>query len=282
MQKLYKILILIVYIVSISIIRNNTYSNNLLQVYCLDIGQGDSILIKSPDNKMILIDGGPDNTILYELGEVLPYWVTKIDIVILTHPDLDHLGGLIDIGMRYKVDTYIFHSEIYHSAYFQYFKQLIVSYGMQALDTYKGDLITLGKYVEFEILWPIDAYFKNNDNVNDGSIAGILSYGNFSMYLGGDLSIKYELLSVKKNNFDVDVLKLGHHGSKFSTSDKFIKQIDPEVAIAIVGENNRFGHPNDEVITILDDNLVELYRTDQQGRIVVNSNGHGYWIDTER
>jgi len=282
MQKIYKILILIIYVGYISFTNYSNYSNNLLQVYCLDIGQGDSILIKSPDNKTILIDGGPNNTVLYELGEVLPYWVDKINIVILTHPDLDHLGGLIDIGTRYKVDTYIFHSVVEHSAYFKYFKKLVTSYNMQAVNVYQGDVIDLGKYVDFEILWPTDDYFKNHDNVNDGSIAGILSYGDFFMYLGGDLSMKYELLSVKNRKLDIDVLKLGHHGSKFSTSDKFVKQINPENAIAIVGQDNRFGHPNDEVIEILDNNLVKFYRTDQQGRVVVSSDGHSYWIDTER
>jgi len=275
-------MILLVYILLLSISGYNNYSDNLLRVYYLDIGQGDSVLIKTPDNKTVLIDGGPDNTVLYEIGEVLPYWIDKIDMVILTHPDLDHLGGLIEITDRYDVDTYMFNDVSSKSSYFRYFKKVLSESESNIVAVHRGENIQIGQNVTLEVLWPTSDYFLTNDDVNDGSVTVILEYGEFSMYLGGDLSSEYELMSISGLKYDIDVLKLGHHGSKYSTSDKLLKDLSPEVAVISAGEDNNFGHPNQEVIDLLNNNSIKFLRTDIQGRIEVTSDGKDYWIEVEK
>jgi len=256
-------------------------SNNLLSVYYLDIGQGDSVLVRTPDRKYMIIDGGPDNTILGEIGEILPFWVRKIDIVIVTHPDTDHIGGLVDFISRYDVDTIIFNDIVFNSVLFREFKIRIQEYEISTIHPVAGNELQLGCCVKLDVLWPDSLEQAEKLGSNDSSVTVILNYGEVSMFMGGDLPIEYEEDAVENENIDVDILKLGHHGSRTSTSEKFLAKIKPEVAIISCGADNKFGHPHQEVIDIVDEHGAKIYRTDISGRVKVSSDGKEYWIETK-
>jgi competence protein ComEC len=234
--------------------------NRLHLVFC-DVGQGDAILI-SFQKTQILIDGGPDNRVLSCLSHHLPFWDRKIEIVILTHPEEDHFGGLVDAIKRYSVRYLI--ADSWPEA------------EQKTISLRAGDEIRLDK-LKFSVLWPKE--INQEGKLNENSLVLKLAFGSFCALLTGDISSKTE------DRLDeigpCQVLKVAHHGSKYSTSRFFLQKVKPQLAVISVGKN-RFGHPTEEVIKRLQDLDIKMLRTDKMGEIEIVSDGQRWHVKSTK
>lgn len=243
-----------------------------LEVDFLDVGQGDSILIKTPYEQNILIDGGPDNSVINQLGKNLPFYDKTIDLMILTHPDADHVYGLPEVLNRYKVKKVLYTGLVHTSSGFLEWLKLIKDKNIPMDIAIMGQKINLGPDLDLEILWPNRSYQgqRSEDN-NITSIVARLIYGKTSFLLTGDAPIEAEEAMVNEigqSHLQAnDVLKVAHHGSKYSTSKEFLMSVNPKYAIISVGKDNKFGHPNLRVLDSLKDLKIETLRTDQGGTV---------------
>ena len=243
--------------------------NKLHLVFC-DVGQGDAILI-SYQKTQILIDGGPDNRVLSCLSRHLPFWDRRLEVVILTHPEEDHFGGLVDVIKRYNVNYFVVNSLEKKSTSFEAFYRLVLGRKSSVYSPKAGEKIKIGA-LELLILWPREKLYVTE--LNDNSIVLKLAFGHFSALLPGDLSTKFE------NQLDltpVEVLKVAHHGSQYSTSQTFLEKIKPKLAVVSVGKN-KFGHPTKETLKRLEDLGIKVLRTDQNGEIEIVSDGKSWYI----
>lgn len=225
-------------------------SSNTLRVYFLDVGQGDSILIDTPSRKQILIDGGKNRKVLSEIGKVLPFNDRYIDVVIATHPDADHVGGLVAVAERYEVGL-----------------------NLDQNSARRGQIINFGDGTVLTILFP-DRDVSTWET-NDGSVVARLDYGESSFLFTGDATIRTEniLMNENKNTLDVDVLKAGHHGSRTSTSLMFAEAVSPEHAVISAGKDNTYGHPHQEVLNILNRVGARIVSTAEEGTIKFETDG---------
>ena len=239
----------------------------------IDVGEGDSHLIKYPNNKTnILIDTGFNE---YKLkNEIIPYLksigIRKLNYLILTHGDEDHMGETITLVNNFKVDKVIFNIGEYNELE----KELIKVLYNKNIKYYK-DLkqLNIDKY---------KLYFLNTkiyDNENDNSNVIYFNYKNFKFLFMGDASVKRERDILDKYNLkDIDFLKVGHHGSNTSSSKEFIDEINPKYSLISVGKNNRYGHPNNEVLKVLKSS--RIYRTDVDGSIIFKIKNNKLEIET--
>ncbi len=248
---------------------------HFLQVNFFNVGQGDSIFITTPQRHQILIDGGPSSIILEKLGREMPFWDRTIDLIILTHPHNDHLKGLIDVLKKYRIEKILWTGVFYDSLLFKEWQKTITKSGAQIYIAQAGQKIIGGETV-FEILYPFE-YFKEKevDNLDDLSIAAKLIFKENSFLFTGDAPKETELVLVNKLGkiLKSDVLKVAHHGSNKSNAEEFIKKVLPTIAVISVGKNNRYGHPHQEVLDILERYGINILRTDRDGDIKIISNG---------
>jgi len=250
-----------------------------LQIYFLNVGQGDGEYIKTPSGQDILIDGGPDNSVLTELGKVMNFGDMKIDLVILTHPHADHIAGLVEVLKRYEVDEVWGSGVEYPSATYDTWKKLIIEKNI------KNELVSVPKSADFggakiTVLYPLlpEKNLKI-DNVNNASVVTELDYGSFSALFTGDAE-KSVQSEIYKNLHAVTVLKVNHHGSTNGTDDMWLQILRPAVAVIEVGAKNTFGHPTSTVIELLKKYAVQIYRTDQNDTINISSDGVNWWVKT--
>lgn len=245
--------------------------NQLHLVFC-DVGQGDAILIYQGSTQ-VLIDGGPNQKVLNCLSHHLPFWDREIEVIVATHSDADHITGLVDVIERYDVKQFVISSLGKDSAVFEEFKKAVLEEKAAVYFPKAGDKIKIDSF-ELAVLWPqsqekVLGVITNEKDINEVSVVLHLSYGNFDVLLPGDISTKIESqLDLK----DVEILKVAHHGSKYSTSEEFLKEVDPELAIISVGRNS-FGHPTKEVIERLSSQNIKTLRTDQNGETEIVSDG---------
>jgi competence protein ComEC len=249
-----------------------------LTVAILNIGQGDSIYIEAPNGNQILIDGGPGKSVLRELGTLMHFYDRSIDVVIASHPDADHVGGLIDVLNNYKANIFMEPGVSADTAVYRELKANMEKskYGkIKEILARRGQVIDLGGGVRLEILYPnMDV---TNWETNDASIVARLVYGENEFLFTGDAPFKTERALMYMNpsfeSIKSDVLKVGHHGSKNSTNPEFVSAVDPEYGAISVGSGNRYGHPTEQVLNILEDAKVKILRTDKDGRVVFESDG---------
>jgi competence protein ComEC len=246
-----------------------------LEVDFLDVGQGDAILIKTPDHERILIDGGPSGAVVNKLGENLPFFDKKIDLIILTHPHADHLDGLIEVLKRYEVkkilSTGVTHTTPDYLAWLEEIKKQNVPMEIAVA----GQTIDFGGGVKMEILYPSEGLAgKSVENLNNTSIVAKLIFGQTSFLFTGDAEAEAEE-NLLAENFDLraDVLKVAHHGSKSSTSDSFLEKVRPKFAVISVGADNQFGHPSVMTLKRLEKIGAEILRTDEDGDVKIVSDG---------
>lgn len=268
--------------------------NHLHLVFC-DVGQGDAILIVYRQTQ-ILIDGGPDSKVLSCLSEHLPFWDRQIEMVILTHPDEDHFVGLIDVFKRYNLKYFVANSLVNDRASFWQFYQLALAEKASFYSPKVGNKIKIGG-LEFLVLWPEEklgdsrVWQRSNllaskvlsaaslsDDLNDTSIVLQLSFGSSQALLTGDITEKVEKQLALG---ETEILKVAHHGSKFSSSEEFLAKIKPKLAIISSGKN-RFGHPAQETLERLNQAGIKVLRTDQEGSIEIVSNGWEWQIKPTR
>ena len=253
--------------------------SQLLEVNFFDVSQGDAIFIETPERNQILIDGGPDSLILEKLGKELPFYDRTIDLIILTHPEKDHLAGLIEVLKRYKVENILWTGIIRDTSEFKEWKKLIESEGAKIFIAKAGQKIKLPRS-DLDILYP----FENLEgqtlkDSNNTSIVAKLIFGQNSFLFTGDAykSVERELLE-KGIDINSDIVKVAHHGSKTSSDSDFIAQVSPEIAVISVGKNNTYGHPHQEVLETLAKYGINILRTDLNGDIKIISDGKNYEI----
>lgn len=241
--------------------------NSKFQISFLDVGQGDSILIRSPGYRYVLIDSGEGEEVVEQLSEVLPFWKRKIDIVVATHNHDDHIGGFEHIFAKYEVDKFLASPKSQATALSESIYLQAEEKQIEKLEVSKGGNILVGN-ISLEILAPsLDESGSENENNNS-----IVMKGNFNdsltFLLTGDGEVELEN-SLVDSKFDLrsNIIKVGHHGSKTSSSKEFLFSVDPSFAIISCGEGNKFNHPDKEVVDRYLDADIDLYRTDLNGRV---------------
>lgn len=249
---------------------------NNLRVYFVDVGQGDCTLIQTPTNKTILIDGGGSEFGNFDVGEstLLPYLldrrITIIDYMLISHADSDHIGGLFALIENLKVKNIIIGKQGEGSDNFNRLVGLIEEKNINVIVAAKGEIIKIDKYSYFEVLFPEDTLIKDNV-LNNNSVVAKFNCMNFSMLFTGDIEKIAENriceLYADSGKLDATVLKVAHHGSKTSSTDKFLDLVKPKIAVIGVGANNNFGHPNEGVIERIEKYTNLIYRTDEMGEI---------------
>lgn len=252
-----------------------------LRVTFFDVGQGDAIFVEAPNGNQVLIDGGPDDVILSKLGRAMPFWDRSLDVVVLTHPDKDHIAGLLGVLKRYKVDL-VFWTGVRHStAEYQEWLDLLKEKKIRAVVARSGQKIKIGEGIFLGILAP----FENLEGasavkINNTSIIARLDHGQNSILLTGDIekSVERRLLFEFPDLIDTDILKVAHHGSKTSSLEEFLRAVSPEIAVIQVGRKNRYGHPYQQVLERLAAVGAKVLRNDLDGDIVIQSNGQSYEI----
>ena len=246
-------------------------SDRHLDFYVLDIGQGDAIFIETPSKNQILIDGGPDKSVLEELGKVMPFHDRSIDVVILTHPNLDHAAGLVEVLRNYDVKYFIDTDDPYPLAEYAEIKKIVEEKNITRIVARRGMKIVLDRGTELVILHP-DKMSADNPNFN--SIVAKLSFGEIDFMLTGDAEKGEELKLAQGNyNLDSEVLKVGHHGSKTSSNPLFLDKVKPDYALISVGAKNKYGHPTEDVISNLSAVGAKIFRTDVDSRIHIETDG---------
>ncbi|HOF42572.1 MAG TPA: MBL fold metallo-hydrolase [Candidatus Moranbacteria bacterium] len=240
-----------------------------LRIAFLDVGQGDSILISQGSNQ-ILIDGGKDGKVLLEkIGRFMPFWDRSVEIVIATHPDHDHISGLIDVLRAYNVHSFLETKAKSDSATYKKLEEEIGGRNIEKIETAKGLKVLFPGSGELEVLYPFGSIAKVDEkNSNENSIVAKFRFGESSFLLTGDITEEKEKELVASGaDLATEVLKVSHHGSKYSTGDEFLSATDAKSAVISVGKNNSYGHPSDEVLRKLSKHGVEIYRTDEIGDI---------------
>jgi len=249
-----------------------------LVVNFFDVGQGDSIFIKTPNNQKILIDGGPDNGVLAKLGKNLPFYDKEIDLMILTHPHSDHLVGLVEVLKRYKVkkiiSTGVIHATPEYLAWLEEIKEQKIPLEIAIA----GQVLDFGNETKMEILYPLENLAGQSvDDLNNTSIVSKLTFKNNSFLFMGDAeATAEEKLIASGADLKADILKIGHHGSKNATSESFLEKVDPQSAVISVGAKNKFGHPSGLVVNRLKREGIEILRTDERGDIKFLGDGENF------
>lgn len=256
-----------------------------LSIYAIDVGQGDSLFIKTPSNKCILIDGGgtPEySKSTYDPGlkSVQPFLYSKgcskIDLLVVTHSHEDHVNGLLSVVNKFKISNVILSKYMPLSKNYSKLIKLLKDKHANIKTVSQGDSFFIDK-IKFDVLNPQkkDLFINTHSDPNNDSVVLKLTYMKFKMLFTGDIEHEAEE-EILKSTTDLrcDVLKIGHHGSKFSSSDIFLQRVKPIYAIISVGKNNLFGHPNKNVIKRLKSHNIKIFRTDEDGSVSVKSNGY--------
>ena len=241
-----------------------------LNIYFLDVGQGDSELVVLPGDIKVLIDGGPGKGVLFELSEVLPKTDKYIDLIVMTHAQLDHFGGLYDVVNRYKVGAFVTTGRDGESEAWNDFAKLLKEKEIPVILVGAGDVV---KYKDsiFLVLSPNEE-FLNNKEINESSLILKLESEGASALFTGDMGFETENFLVDSYDMDIDILKVPHHGSRFSSGLKFLAEAMPRISVIEVGSNNRFGHPTEAVLSRLKSVGSSIYRTDKNGTVHLEIN----------
>lgn len=260
-----------------------------LKVIACNVGQGDAILI-TYGSTQILTDGGPDSSVLECLSDNIAFWDREIELVIMSHPQLDHFGGLIEVMERYEVGQFMTTGLESSSPEYQVLEDAVGGGETKVVTVEGGQSYYIG-LIYLDMLWPTKSFVSANsavNNANDDKILGafssthdhndfslvtLISYEDFEILLTGDINpevsdILAEKLKRKRYN-DIEILKVPHHGSKNGMTENFLKVVDPDTAIISSGKNNRYGHPHQEIIDMLGDQKVNILRTDSGKDVVI-------------
>lgn len=261
-----------------------------LRVIFFDVGQGDSVLVRTPSHQNILIDGGPDLAVLNKLGRSLPFYDHTVDLMVLTHSHADHLIGLVDVLERYDVQRVLYNGIQTTAADFLAWQSLIQDKRVDTTVAKAGQAFQFGS-TTLEVLYPFaDVSNQTFSDLNDSSVVTKLKYQNTAFLFTGDapVEVEEELLGFycQDGSRDPshpaqngclllsDVLKVGHHGSRYSSSEEFLEAVHPQYAVISAGEGNRFGHPHRQTLMRLQQAGATVLRTDKIGDISLASDGH--------
>ena len=266
---------------------SETRADGLLHVHVMDVGQGDAILVVTPQGRQALIDGGPDpRKTLVALGERLPAGDRGLDLVVVTHLDSDHAGGLIGVLDRYDADVVIQGPTSSESALFHQWVAVLDQRSHPVVHIRAGHRIQLDSGVVMEVLHPPPGKITSriDRNTNNLSVVIRLVYGEVSFLLTGDVEedVERHLVGVWGQKLSSHVLKVAHHGSNSSTSASFLRAVSPDSAVISAGVDNRYGHPHSDVIARLDAMVGEkgVFITSRDGSVEYVTDGAGLWVKT--
>lgn len=303
-QKNYLLLIvLLIVLVLVWIVAAGSDNSGLRIIFC-DVGQGDAVLV-TQKSFQLLIDGGPDDKVLNCLGKHVAFWDRTIEIVVLTHPQADHLNGLVDVADRYKIGQFVTGRVGNETDGYQELVNSLSNGKTEIRNVYAGDRIKVDcqnnseKCLMFEVVWPDRKWVETHTatqlslplgkdsvaaknlgwmtdgtDLNSFSVGLELTYGEFNALFTGDADVQIEDKIIAEGYLnDIEVLKVPHHGSKTGMTEKLLNKTTPEMAIISVGRNNSYGHPREETIKLLRDAEIKFMRTDEDGDVVVESDG---------
>ncbi|MBU0974971.1 MBL fold metallo-hydrolase [Patescibacteria group bacterium] len=292
--------------VSISVIKQ--WPDNFVHIIFCDVGQGDAILITHQGRQM-LIDGGPDEKVLSCLEDNMPFWDKSLNLLIATHMDSDHIGGLPAVLASYSADIILKNPSTKKTAVFEAFETAVSrktannNADTKVLSSYVGQQLVMDDSVRFVVVSPQVRYqpinvdkieitetilsaedtlyypiLEENISENDLSIALFVIINDIVVLLTGDMEEEGELAVIKSGMTEpVSIIKAGHHGSKSSSSRQFISILRPEISVISSGENNQYNHPFPQVIDLFRELGAIIYRTDSQGTVEFVTNGVKYW-----
>ncbi len=274
MRKRFKYFFILILFIVAALVWREVFALNggTLKFYVLDVGQGDAIFIETPSGNQILIDGGPDKSVLRELGEVMPFYDRSLDLVILTHPHLDHVGGLVEVLKNYEVEKFMDSGNTHTIAEFAELKSMLEIKNVEQVKARRGTEIILGEGTRLSILAP--AELKSGSNLHNNMVISRLSFGEVDFLLMGDAERPLEYFLVEQeDDISSEVLKAGHHGSRTSSSELFLGKVRPEYALISAGRKNKYGHPHREVLENLEKIGAKILRTDLGGRVEIHTDG---------
>jgi len=276
MIKIQTTVIMILSIILIGVYHvNSSLSTDVLKVSFLDIGQGDSILIEAPNGVQLLVDAGPDGEVVRQLGKVMKFYDHSIDLMLETHEDSDHISGFVDVLDRYEVgEKLVYGTSTKDTETVEVLENSLLENDVPIRQVAQGDKIILDSknniYVEV-----ISPFKGQKGSPNDLSVVLKVVYAETELLLTGDISetIERGLIASYGNQLESDVLKIGHHGSRTSTSDEFLKVVNPKYAVIQVGKENKYGHPDPDVLERIKGKNIEILRNDEEGTVVLTSDG---------
>ena len=247
-----------------------------LKISFLYIGQGDAIYIEAPNGRQMIIDGGPEGSLMPALAPILPYGDKSIDVILNTNPDADHYAGFLDLLKTYAVGTEIESGVPSDTKTYAEFESLLKEKHIPQIVARKGMHVILdeARNISYDVLFP-DRDVTGWTH-NDASVVGRLHYGDTTVMLTGDGTIKTESLVLADNplaDIQSDILKVGHHGSRTSTSDAFLNAVQPMYAVISAGKNNRYGHPHKEVTDRLAAHSIQTLVTKDVGTVTFETDG---------
>lgn len=247
-----------------------------MKVHFLDVGQGDSIFIQSPNGKNLLVDGSTKQAGKEVVDYLRKQGVEKLDYVVATHPDADHIGGLISVLNSISIKHFVDSGKAHTSQTYEEMLQLILDKDIPFIVPNVGDNISLDDELDIKVL---NVGAESDDN-NEASIVLKITYGEISFLLMGDADTVVEKEILERANVEATVLKAGHHGSDTSSSEKFVEAVNPKVTILSYGKDNSYGHPDAEVMSRLEQIKTQIYGTAEVGNIVVETDGVDYNVLT--
>jgi competence protein ComEC len=285
MSRMTRLIIITLLVAGNIFVWHAAFPRSELTVSFLDVGQGDAVLLTSPTGVQLLIDGGPDTSVLRELGKELALFDRFIDVIVATHPDEDHIAGLVHVLSRYDVGAYLESGVLNDTTTTHALNAAVVNEGLTPILARRGMRLSLGGGVYADILFP-DRDVSNLET-NTGSVVMRVVYGETAFMLTGDSpqSIEKYLLSLNQNcaipgnstseecELGADVLKAGHHGSKTSSNEEFVKVVSPTYVIYSRGCDNRYGHPAPEVVSLFEKREVISLDTCKNGTVTFRSDG---------
>ena len=254
----------------------------ILEVEILDVGQGDSILIRSPKGKVVLIDGGTGRG-HNVVDELMARDISEINLMIATHAHADHIGGLDEVLEVVPVKNFLDSGLPHTTQSYQRVMRLVEDKEISYIQAKNGRKINLDDGIVLEIMHPQDKFLQNSrSDLNSNSVVVRLTHGKNCMLFTGDAEEPTEDVLLQKGIGPCQVLKVAHHGSNHSSSNRFLNEVQPEIALISCGLNNRYGHPGDETMERLHRIGAQIYRTDQLGTLKVISDGKLISVESER
>ena len=258
-----------------------------LHVSFVDVGQRDATFITTPSGRQVLVDGGPDPLAITRfLGREMPVQDRTLDLIVLTHAHADHVNGLLEVLCRYDVERILEREVAYDSPSYLAWRRAVEAEGAEVIQAEAGMVLSFGDGVVIQVVHPAARLLRGtSSDVNNASVVARTAYGGVSFLLAGDLSREGEAALLARDAFvDSDVLKVGHHGSRTSSSAAFLREVSPESAIVSVGEDNRFGHPHPKTLEALGRWLPErnLFLTSERGTLEFVTDGATLEVRTER
>jgi competence protein ComEC len=254
-------------IISVYLISQLPFGN--FQFFFLDIGQGDAMYMRTPDDYHIIIDSGPNGKIIEELAEVLPLYNRTIDLIAISHPHADHINGFVEVLKRYEVKKILLVGTPSYNPYYVKLLELAENFEIPFLIATADKDFKVGEYVYLDIVWPIEPMAgKEFENKNNASLSMRVITNNKTFLLTGDAEVEEEK-EIIESGFDLtaDIFKSGHHGSRTASTAEFLDAVNPETVVIQSGEGNDFGHPHKETLKKYLERGMKVSRNDLSGRI---------------